>query len=131
MDENVIKRIESRSKLVDDKHNFAIRYGFAYKRSQDFKDCIVIRWKPLGSKQKINYARIEEYVDFCHTLIKKYNLLDENNLFLDLDLKLMKTNTYCITEWNHHTWAIPNEFKTIQKFVLTNLPKSAKVSKYK
>jgi hypothetical protein len=129
-EERVQWLVENRKKLMDEKHAFAVKHGFAYKRSQNYKDCVVIRWKASQVKYKINHPRIEEYVSVCHAVSDKYNLWDEDDPFLDSDLRLMQAGIYCITEWEHPTWAIPNEFKEVQDFVLSSLPKWAKVSRY-
>jgi hypothetical protein len=34
---------------------------------------------------------------------------------------------YVCNEWGHHTWAIPNENKEIQEYVLGKIPSWAKV----
>ena len=120
--------IDNRSKLQDIKFNFAEKHNFKFKRTQYYKDCIVIRWKTSRVKYEIVHDKINEYVDFCHKLCDKYNLWDEKDIFLDSDLRLIKAGIYVIYEYDYNVWAIPNEYKEIQDYIINNLPKWAKIT---
>jgi hypothetical protein len=121
---NNLKQLEQR------RFQFSKEYGFAYKRPQNYKDCIVVRWKPRKRKDKnfIDYDRIEEYVAICHEISQKYNLYDEKDLLLESSLRLIKIGIYVSPSYHLNTWAIPNEFKEIQEYVLSKLPSWATVS---
>jgi len=121
--QDYLKRYEELSNI---KHEFSKKHGFAYKRPQDFRNCIVIRWK-TSNKSKINYDHIDDYVRLCHHLCDKHNL-EELPLFIDNDLKLIKIGIYCFCSWDCQTWAIPNEYKELQDYILSKVPKWAKIS---
>ena len=125
------KRVEQlsniRRELESQRHNFAIKHGFAWKRAQNFKNCIVIRWK-TATKTGVNYKKINEYVDLCHHLSDKYNLWVEEHPLLDSQLRLIKVGIYCFYAWDYQAWAIPNECKELQEYILSKLPKWAIVS---
>lgn len=132
MEEALSPRVQQliaiRREREEARHEFAVKHGFAYKRAQNFKNCIVIRWKTSRIKYEINYPRIEEYVKISHDLSDKYKLWHKDDLLLDAELRLFKGGIYVFHEWDHHTWAIPNEYKEMQDYVLSKLPKWAKVS---
>ena len=122
VDEERVKwLVENHKKLEEERWNFAVKHGFAYKRPQDFKNCIVIRWKWVF-KHKINYPLLEEYTKISHDLSDKYNLWDEKNILLETELRLIKAGIYCFTEFSNTVWAIPNEFKEVQDYVLSKIP---------
>jgi len=110
------------------RHEFAIKHGFAYKRPQNFKNCIVIRWKTTRERYGINYPRIEEYTKISHEIADKYNLWDAEFPLLDADYRLFKAGIYSFTEF-HRTWAIPNEYKELQDYIIPKLPKWAKLTR--
>jgi len=56
------------------------------------------------------------------------NLWVEDYPFLETGLLLLKIGIYVFYSWDYQSWAIPNENKEIQDYVLSNLPKWAKVS---
>lgn len=120
--------LSKHKEMLAARREFAIRHGFAYKRAQNFKDCIVIRWKTSTKKNEINYSRIDEYVEISSQLSDKYDLWVKDNPFLEIELRLLKANIYVFTTWDYNAWAIPNEYKEVQDYVLTKLPKWAKVS---
>lgn len=120
--------VELRKDLENKRHEFAKKHGFAYTRAQNFKNCIVIRWKTSRVKYEINHPRIEEYVKIANELSDKYGLWNDVDLLLEISLRLLGAGIYCFNEWGHNTWAIPNEYKEIQEYVLSKLPKWAKVS---
>lgn len=122
--------IENLQKLEQDRFEFVLKYGFR-NRTQNFNDCIVVRWKHRKRKDKdfIDYERIEEYASLCHEISEKYNLNDERNPLLEFRLKALKVGIYVFFEWNHQTWAIPNEFKEIQEFIIPKLPSWAFLTK--
>jgi hypothetical protein len=105
-------------------HNFAVKHGFAYRRAQDYKKCLVIRWKHRTRKDKnfIDHERIEEYVKVSHAVRDKYGLWDEKHPLLDSQSVLAKAGIYCITSWHNRLRAIPDEYKEVQDFVLSLLP---------
>ncbi len=127
-EERVRRLVESRKRLTELRLAFAAKHGFSFKRSQDFKNCVVIRWK---SGKGINHPRIDEYVQVCHDLCDKYDLWDKDDPFLDTELKLFRIGILVITEWDHHAWAVPDEYKEVQDYVLTKLPQWAKVVRKK
>lgn len=116
------------TKLEDDRHKFAIKYGFAYKRAQDFKNCIVIRWKTSPKKYKISHSRIDEYVKIANEISQKYDLYIEEYPLLSFDLLLLNAGIYVFSTFDYKAWAIPNENKEVQEYVLSKLPKWAKLS---
>lgn len=130
--------IANRRNLEDQQHQFCIKHGFAWKRPQNFKNCVVIRWKHRKRKKDlvkqvntfIDYERIESYVAFCHKLEKRYKLTDERDLFLDSELKLFKAGIYCFCDGYSKVWAIPNSNRKI-KYILKNLPSWAVVARKK
>ena len=129
--ERVQELIDLRQKLENDKHQFAIKHGFAYKRAQNFKNCIVIRWKTrtkFGVLNESFYKKAEEYADFCRHLSDKFDLWIEKFPLFENDLRLLKIGVYCFYTWDYQAWAIPNEFKEIQDYILERVPKWAKVS---
>ena len=115
-------------KLEALRHQLAIDYGFAYKRPQNFKNCIVIRWKLRKRKSEdfIDYERIEECTCVKHMVCDHYDLWDSKHMLLDYDLMLAKVSIYCRRE--EHIWAIPNDKKKVQDYVLSKLPSWAKVT---
>lgn len=119
--------VENRQRLETLRHNFAIKYNFAYKRTRDYKNCVVIRWKASRKKYEINYKRIKEYVTLCEEISDKYKLWEEQDLFIESELRLAKIGIYVLYEWDYKTWAIPNENKEIQEYVLGKIPSWAKV----
>jgi hypothetical protein len=124
-----VKRlIEIRKEREKELHEFALKHNLAYKRPQDFKDCIVIRWRWSRIKYKINYPRLEEYVALCHHLSDKYNLRHEEDPLLDNHLKLYKIGIYCFDSFCK-CWAIPNEYKEVQDYVISKLPKWVQISR--
>lgn len=132
-DDRVQYMIENLKQSQSDKHQFSIKHGFAYKRPQNFKDCIVIRWKHRRRKDKdfIDYERIKECADLCHEISEKYDLYDENHVFLEFDLRAIKVGVYAFFGWSYKIWAIPNEFKEIQEFIIPKLPAWAIVTRKK
>ena len=114
--------------LLSARREFAAKHCFAYKRAQNFKNCIVIRWKTSTKKHVISHSRIDEYVEISGQLSDKYNLWVEDNPLLEIELRLLKANIYVFTTWDYKAWAIPNEYKEVQDYVLSKLPKWAKVS---
>jgi len=128
MSPRVRQLVELRKRLENERWAFAQKHGFAYTRAQNFKNCIVIRWKTSRTKYKIIYPRIEEYTKIAHDLSDKYKLWNDEDPFLDSSLRLLGAGIYCFNEWGHNTWAIPNEYKEMQEYVLSKLPKWAKVS---
>ena len=125
--ERVKELTNIRLELEDKRHKFAVKHGFAWKRAQNFKNCIVIRWKTINNG-KIDYQKIDEYVDLCHHLSDKYNLWIEKYPLLESQLRFINVGIYCFYEWSHQTWAIPNESKELQEYILSKLPKWARVS---
>lgn len=119
--------VENRQRLETLRHDFALKHGFAYKRTQNYKNCVVIRWKASQKKYKINYERIEEYTALCAEISDKYKLWEEQDPFLESELRLAKIGIYVLCEWDYRTWAIPNENKEIQEYVLGKVPSWAKV----
>ena len=130
MNDRVQYMIDNTLKLENDRYQFSVKHGFSGKRPQHFKDCIVIRWKHRKRKNKdfIDYERIEEYVALCHEISQKYNLYNEKHPLLESSLRLLGVGIYVFSEWNK-VWAIPNEFKRIQEFILPKLPVWAMVTK--
>jgi len=128
--DRVAYMVENRKKLEAERHQFGIKHGFVGKRSQYFKDCLVIRWKHRTRKDKnfIDYDRINEWAELCNEISEKYNLYDDKNPLLESELKLLKVGIYVFRSFSL-TWAIPNEFKEIQEYVLSKVPAWAIVSK--
>jgi len=122
--------IENSKRLEEERHQFSIKHGFAYKRPQYFKNCLVIGWKHRKRKDKnfIDYDRIKEYAALCHEMSEKYKLYDEKDPLLDCDLRLLKIGIYSSYSF-FKTWAIPNEFQEIQEYILQKLPEWAVVKK--
>ncbi len=124
------KRVKQLVKILEDReeecHQFALKHGFAYKRPQDFKDCILIKWKWV-KKGIIDYPKLEEYTALSHKISDRYNLWVKEDLLLESRLRLFKGGIYCFSDWLCHAWAIPNEFKEVQDYVLRNLPEWAEV----
>lgn len=121
----------NKRKLENDRQAFAVKHSFWLKRAQDFKHCVVIRWKhrkKKNDKDFIDYERIDQWVDITHNLCDKYELWDERHPFLDTDLMLSKIGIYCFYSWDCKTWAIPNDNKEIQEYVLSQLPAWVKVT---
>jgi hypothetical protein len=117
--------------LSEELHQFAVKYNFSYKRPQYFKNCIVIRWKTSSKPYKLTrlvYNRIEEYVRLAHDLTDKHNLWDANDSFCDEELRLFRIGIY-VGNGTIKYWAIPDDFKETQDYVLSKLPKWAKVVK--
>ncbi len=113
-----IRRIE------ENRHQYAIKHGFAWKRPQDFKNCIVIYWRYREKKNKpgfIDYERIDEYVAVAHAIRDKYNLFDERHPLQDAQSYLSKIGIHSGI-YTHTVWAIPNEHKELQDYVLSILP---------
>lgn len=129
--DRVAYMVENLERLEEERHQFSIKYGFAYKRPQDFKNCIVIGWKHRKRKDKsfIDYDRIKEYAALCHEISEKYKLYDEKHPLLDCDLRLLKIGIYSFHSF-FKTWAIPNEFQEIQEHILQKLPEWAVVKKH-
>jgi hypothetical protein len=126
----LVKRlIEIRKEREKELYEFKLKYDLIYKKPQYFRNCIVIRWR-WSRKYKINYPHLEEYVDFCHHLSNKYNLSHKEDPFLDNHLKLYKIGIYCFDEFCK-IWAIPDEYKEIQDYVISKLPKWIQVSRKK
>jgi hypothetical protein len=120
-EEIIQKMVDIDKKLMLTKIEFSDKHGFAYKRPQNFKNCIVIRWKTS------NHSKIEEYTELSNNLSEKYNLWETDSPFLEIQLRLIKIGIYVLYE-SYFIWAIPNEFKDIQEEVLNKLPKWAKVT---
>lgn len=130
-DDRVQCMVNTLKKLESDRYEFGIKHEFARKRPQDYKNCVVIRWKHRKRKNKdfIDYERIEEYVVLCHEITDKYQLRDEENSWLEFSLRAFKAGIYVSTHWDFHVWAIPNEFQEIQEFVLSKIPAWAVVTR--
>ncbi len=128
MDEKVKRLVDMRKELLTARFEFATKHGFAYKRAQNFKNCIVIRWKCSTKKDVVNHDRIEEYVELSRKISDKYDLWVKDNPLLEIELRLLKANIYVFTTWDYNAWAIPNEYKGVQDYVLSKLPKWVKVS---
>jgi hypothetical protein len=77
----------------------------------------------------LHHKRIGEYVEISHSICEKYNLWDENDMFLEEELRLYKIGIDIHYQCYYKLWAIPDEFKDIQKLVLRKLPKWAKATK--
>lgn len=120
--------IAIRTKLELARQEFSDKHGFAFKRAQNYKNCIVIRWKASRVKYEINYPRIEEFTKISHELANEHDLWIKEYPLIESQLLLCQIGIYSFHEWGHITWAIPNEFKEIQDCVLSRLPKWAKVS---
>ncbi len=103
------------------RHEFAKKHGFAYRRAQDYRDCVVIRWKAGKAFTKAWYGKIDEYVALASDLSNEYNLWIE-------EVRMLGTGIYVLTEGDNHVWAIPNEYWDVQENVLAKVPKWAKVS---
>lgn len=127
-DAKVKYMIENTRKLEDLRHQLALDCGFAYKRPQYYKNCVVIRfsWRKRKDKSFIDYERIEECTTLKHMICDHYDLHDMNHLLLDYDLSLAKVGIYCRRE--EHVWAISNDKEKVQKYVLSKLPAWAKVT---
>lgn len=130
-----VERLVEIHRVMEERiHQFAVKYGFAYKRPQYFKKCVVIRWKTSPKKNVlygINYPQIEEYTKFSHGLCDKYGLWDMEDILQGIDFMLIKAGIYVFHQWNYKMWAIPDENKEVQEYVLNNLPKWAKVTRKK
>lgn len=124
---SVKRLIEMRSKLETERHQFGIKHGFVFKRPQNFKDCIVIRWK-FCRKYEIIYPRLDVYGKILHHLSEKYDLYVEEDPLRSADLRFLKIGIYVFPYLNYQAWAIPNDNKEIQDYVLSQLPKWAEVS---
>lgn len=116
-------------KLQDARHQFAIKHGFAWKRPQHFKDCVVIHWRNRRRKDKnfIDYERINQYVDVAHDVCNKFNLNDPKDILQEISLKVLKGGIYCFSSWMHTVWAIPNSNAEVKAYVLEHLPAWADV----
>jgi hypothetical protein len=118
---------EIQTKLEEERFQFGNKHGFVYKRPQNYKNCIVIRWKITRKKYEINHTRLNEYGRITDELSKKFDLYMEEFPLLGVELRLLKIGIY--VSWSSYPmWAIPNEFKEIQDYVLSNLPKWVQVS---
>ena len=123
-DERIAYMINNLQQLEQGRWEFANKYGFAYKRVQDYKNCLVIRWphrKKKKDKNYIDHDRIQVMVNVAHALRDKYGAWDEKHMLLSSDDVFHTIGVY-----SHHSftkvWAIPNEFKEVQEFVLSRLP---------
>lgn len=126
--------IKNRRERMDAQHQFALKYELAYKRAQDYRNCLVIRWKTVRKPwpmTPLHHKRVEEYVAISHALSDKYKLWDEKDILLEEELRFYKVGIYVIYQSNYKLWAIPNEFKEVQDYVLIKLPKWAKVVRKK
>lgn len=103
------------------------KYDFSYKRPQNYKNCLVIRWKKKLSSP-VTSADFTEEAEVKHTIYAKYGV-DESDLdwFMDSEFKLAKVGIY-VYRSNFPIWAIPNDNKELQDFVLTLLPKWVKLT---
>lgn len=128
MSPRVRQLVELRTRLENERWEFAKKHGFAHTRAQNFKNCIVIRWITSRVKYKIVYPKIEEYTKIAHELSDHYNLWNDEDPFLESSLRLLGAGIYVFTHGDHQTWAIPNEYKEVQEYVLSKLPEWAKVS---
>ena len=127
MNDRIKFLVENHRRLEALRHDFALKHGFAFTRTQNYKNCVVIRWKASRKKYEINYKRIEEYTALCAEISDKYKLWEEQDPFLESELRLAKIGIYVLYEWDYRTWAIPNENKEIQEYVLGKIPSWAKV----
>lgn len=130
--------IKNRKKRTEELYQFRLKHGLIYKRPQHYKNCIVIRWKTVRNPFKkgsdcemtpLHYKRIEEYVKISHEVADHYDLWDKKDMFLEEELRLYKVGIDVHCQSYYKLWAIPNEFKEIQDFVLNKVPKWAKVTK--
>ncbi len=122
-------RKANRDELVEIRHAFAVKHGFIYKSPQYHKNCIVIRWKINGSFKKAN-----EYFDVCNKVFVNYKLINasgKEDWLIETSLRLVMANIYDSVFWDYHHWSIPNEFKEVQEYVMTLLPKWAKMTRKK
>ena len=116
-------------KLSEQRYKLALEHNFLYKRSRNYRNCVVIRWKLRKSRKPnfIDHERINLYTDFAHSVCKKYELYDEKHLLLSLDLMLCKIKIFCFSESHHWAWAIPNTNAEVKAFVLSCIPSWAEV----
>lgn len=124
-DERIRYMTEQYQILEETRHEFAIKHGFAYTRPHNFRHCLIIKWGWIDKNHKINYPKLEEYVQISHTLSDDYDLWDKKHPLLDSELKMIKAGLYSFQSGNHRYWAIPNENKDLQKYILNKLPKWA------
>jgi hypothetical protein len=130
MNPSVEYMVANLKKLEKLRHQIAVDHGFAYKRAQHFKNCVVIRFKHRKRKNKdfIDHERIEEYVGIAHAISDHYQLWDEKHMFLEAELRLAKIGIYVKLSWCN-IWAIPNSLPELQEYVLGLLPEWAEVTK--
>jgi len=130
--------IKNREKREEELYQFRIKHGLIYKRPEHYRNCLVIRWKTTRNPFKkgsdcemtpLHHKRIGEYVKISHSIADKYDLWDKNDILLEEELRLYKVGIDIHTQCYHKLWAIPDEFKDIQKLVLRKLPKWAKATK--
>jgi hypothetical protein len=119
--------VTKRQAAAERRHAFAIEHGFAYKRPQDFRNCIVIRWKFCDKKYQVNYDKLAEYSEVYRLLGETYGLFEADDPFLDSEYVVLKAGVFSCEHYCR-VWAIPNQFKSTQEFVLARIPKWAKVS---
>lgn len=122
--------IADNKKLEEARFEFAKEHGFAFKRPEHFKDCVVIRFphRRRTDPDFVDHQRINEYVDFMHSVEEHFKLHDEKHPLLDSDLMLIKAGIYSFYSWRKKVWAIPNSNAEVKAFVLANLPKWATVT---
>lgn len=121
-------RSKSLIEQENEKFEFSKKHGFINARPQDFKNCITIHWKQRKRKDKsfIDHERITEYVDVMHKVFDKY-IPNWSEDWLDSEYRLSTIGIDSFTHWMHKVWAIPNEHKEIQDFVVFMLPEWAEV----
>jgi len=126
--------IKNRRELSEAQHQFIIKYDFIYTRPQNYKNCLVIRWKTVRKPwpmTPLHHKRVKEYVAISHSLSDKYKLWDEKDMLLEEELRLFRIGIYVCFQHLYKLWAIPNEFKEVQDLVLSKLPKWAKAVRKK
>jgi hypothetical protein len=116
--------IENRQKLHMERLEFGKKYGFLHKRPEHYRNCLVIRWK--HSTKKIEYSKIDDYVEVCCKVCDHYNLWVKDP-FLDTELKVLRIGIYATIHWDYHVWAIPNDYPQVQEFVLKYIPQWVKL----
>lgn len=119
---------DNRKRLETLRLELSFKYGFSFKRTRNYKNCVVIRWKSSRTKCRVNCKRIDEYIKICKEISDTFSLWEEQDPFLESELRLAKIGIYVLYEYSYITWAIPNEKKDIQDFVLSKVPKWAKVT---
>ncbi len=127
------------TKGYEDRAKFMDKHGFSFTKPRNFKNCLVVRFPhrdiPYAGDPslKFDYERASEIGHLWNSVIRTFSKRRDflNNISLGEELGLPRLGIYT-TRVGIKTyiklWAIPNEYKKVQDFVLENMPSWAKVT---